>query len=135
MKTPWNRTGKIKAALLVVFALPSLFIPFGPITELSLPHLIAPFVLAIIVIPVNCLLFSSGREIVMPHWNDNPMLHKRPLAQYQFYGLFFLSVGFSIAIGSKIHLGQISDVAPVSILLGLGIIAGIRVTLVLRSRL
>ena len=100
----WNKTGKIKAILLVVFSLPNLIAPIGTDTEQSLfISILIPLIFGSIAIPLISKFNSSlmGRKIAKPHWNDNPLILKRPLSFFHFGAFLLLTVGLSMVLVQK----------------------------------
>ena len=122
----WNKTGKIKAIILGVLALPNLLIPFGGQEIYGLEYIFIPFLFACISIPLiiifNKVLFRL--EITKPNWNDNPLSLKYPLSFSHFGASFFIIIGFSIILGTVIKFQTISNIGQSSISLGFGILTG-----------
>jgi hypothetical protein len=128
----WNRTGKIKAILLVVFSLPNLIAPIGVNPQQGLlVSILMPLIFGSIAIPLISKFNSAllGREIVKPHWNDNPLTLKRPLSFFQFGAFFFLAVGLSMVIGTAIKFQILNQFGLTSVFFGIGIMIGITLTL------
>tara|TARA_R110002124_G_scaffold287317_1_gene472645 strand:- start:1235 stop:1660 length:426 start_codon:yes stop_codon:yes gene_type:complete len=128
----WNRTGKIKAILLVVFSFPNLIAPIGVNPQQGLlVSILMPLIFGSIAIP---LIYKSnsallGREIAKPHWNDNPLALKRPFSFFHFGAFFFLAVGLSMVIGTAIKFQILSQYGLTSLFFGIGIMIGIALTL------
>lgn len=127
----WNRTGKIKAIVLAIFALPNLIVPANFQAEFGVAMTIAPLIFPIFIIPLfvafNRRIFHQAIE--KPNWNDNPITFKRPLSFYQFTAFFFLVVGLSILIGTVIKYRSFNYFGLSSISFGIGILAGIWLTI------
>jgi hypothetical protein len=128
----WNKTGKIKAILLVVLSLPNLLAPIGANPEQGLlAAILMPLIFGSIAIPLISKFNSTllGREIAKPHWNDNPLKLKRPLSFFHFGAFFFLAVGLSMVAGTAIKFQTLSQFGLTSIFFGIGILIGIALTL------
>ena len=128
----WNRIGKIKAILLVVFSLPDLIAPIGANPQQGLlVSILMPLIFGSIAIPLISKLNSAflGREIAKPHWNDNPLILKSPLSFFHFGAFFFLAVGLSVVIGTAIEFEILSQFGLTSVFCGIGIMVGIALTL------
>lgn len=127
----WNKTGKIKAIVLGLLALPNLLMPIGATGEQGLFMILMPLVFGSIAIPLitkfNEALF--GREIRKPTWNDNPLTLKRPLSFFHFGAFFFLTIGLSILIGTGIKFQTLNFIGLTTMSFGLGILIGIWLTL------
>ena len=126
----WNRTGKIKAIILALSALPNLVAPIGAVGQLELAMILMPLIFATIAIPVITKLNAAfGAEAVKPIWNDDPLTLKRPLSMFHFFAYFFLIVGLSMEIGTALKYHTLSTIGLTSIAFGLGIFSGIRLSL------
>ena len=128
----WNKTGKIKAILLVLFSLPNLIAPIGTDTQQSLfVSILIPLIFGSIAIPLISKFNSSlmGREIAKPHWNDNPLILKRPLSFFHFGAFFLLTVGLSMVLGTVIKFQTLSQFGLTAVFFGIGILIGINLTL------
>ncbi|MCL2247001.1 MAG: hypothetical protein FWC10_07815 [Lentimicrobiaceae bacterium] len=123
----WNRTGKIKAIVLGLSALPNLLMPIGAIGQQGLMMILMPLIFGSIVTPL--LVRSRKDEIVKPTWNDNPLVMKRPLASFQFGAFFFLIVGISMLLGTGIKFQALNFFGLTSVSFGIGILIGIWLTL------
>ena len=98
----WNRTGKIKAAILGLLFLPNLIAPIK-VPQQPLVAILMPLIFAIVVIPLIAKFNAGlGAEIVKPNWNDSLVTLKRPLSFFYFGAWFFLVVGVSMLIGSAV---------------------------------
>ena len=122
----WNKTGKIKAIVLVLIGLPNLLFPIGIQSEES-EMIIIPLIFGSIAIPIiskfnNVFL---GKEIIKPNWNDNPITLKYPLVFFQFGAFFFLTIGLSMLIGTGIKYQILNFQAVTIISFGIGILVGI----------
>ncbi|MES2379456.1 MAG: hypothetical protein V4538_00340 [Bacteroidota bacterium] len=129
--TNWNKTGKVKAIILAVLALPNLVLPIAVQGEKGFLSILLPFVfgsIAILFIAKFNEVFLK-REIIKPTWNDNPLTLKRPLSFFHFGSFFFITVGLSILLGSGIKFQMLSFVGLSAISFGLGMLAGIWLTL------
>ncbi|MES2558172.1 MAG: hypothetical protein V4590_00415 [Bacteroidota bacterium] len=126
----WNRTGKIKALVLALIALYNILIPLGAHVEQGIAMIVMPLVFASLAIPLVAKFNGAlGREIIEPHWNDNPLLLNRPLSFFHFGAFFFLTVGCSMLIGTGIKFQTLNSFGLTSISFGLGILTGIWLTL------
>jgi hypothetical protein len=127
----WNKTGKIKAVILGLLALPNLFMPIGATGEQGLVMILMPLIFGSIAIPLIAKFNGvvPGREIIKPTWNDNPLTLKRPLSFYHFGAFFFLAVGLSMLLGAAIKFQTLSFFGLTAISFGLGILIGIWLTL------
>jgi len=127
----WNKTGKIKAIILGILFIPNLIFasPLAPNFGISL--FIAPLFFGAIAIPLIVKVNSSVGlgEIEKPNWNDNPLKLSRPLVFLQFGAWFFLSTGISTIIGSAIQFKHFQTFGMATIMFGVGILIGIRLTL------
>ena len=128
----WNKTGKIKALLLILFCLPNLIAPFGvnPQYNFMLSTLFS-LIFGSLAIPFVSKFNSSllGREITKPNWNDNPLNFKNTLTFAQFGAYFFISGGLSMIIGVAIKYHFLSNFGVTTIFFGIGMLIGIRLTL------
>lgn len=122
----WNKTGKIKAIILGVLALPNLLLPIEGNEYYGMTAIFMPLVFACIAIPLIVIFNRAvlGREIKKPNWNDNPLTLKYPLNFFHFGALFFIIVGFSIIIGTGIKFQTINNLGLSTILFGIGILIG-----------
>lgn len=126
----WNRTGKIKAIILGLLALPNLFMPIGATGQQGLAMILMPLIFGSIAIPLITKFNSGlGREIIKPTWNDNPLAMNRPLSFFHFASFFFLTIGLSMLVGTGIKFQTLSFFGLTSISFGLGIFIGIWLTL------
>jgi len=127
----WNKTGKIKAIILGLLALPNLLFPIGSQGQEGLIMILMPFIFGSIAIPfiVKLNQIILRREIIKPTWNDNPLTLKRPLIPIQFWSYFFLTAGTSTLLGSGIKFHAINFFGLFLISFGLGILTGIWVIL------
>jgi len=128
----WNRTGKIKAILLAVFSLPNLLMPIGVNPKQGLLiSILMPLIFGGLAVPLISKFNSAllDREIAKPHWNDNPLILKRPLSFFHFGAFFFLAVGLSMVIGTAIKFQILSQFGLTSVFFGIGIMIGIILTL------
>lgn len=126
----WNRTGKIKAIILGILALPNLLMPIGATGQQGLAMILMPLIFGSIAIPLIARLNAGlGREIIKPTWNDNPLTMKRPLSFFHFGSFFFLTVGLSMLVGTGIKFQTLSFFGLTAISFGLGILIGIWLTL------
>ncbi len=73
----WDRTGKIKAIILGILALPNLLMPIGATGQQGLAMILMPLIFGSISIPLIARFNAGlGREIIKPTWNDNPLTMK-----------------------------------------------------------
>ena len=128
----WNKTGKTKAIILVLLGLPNLFAPVGSQGQEKLSMILVPLVFGIVAIPFIAKFNEKilKRELTKPTWNDNPLKLSRPLSFYHFMAFFFLTVGLSMIIGTAIGNQEISYLGLTSVSFGIGILIGIRLTLI-----
>jgi hypothetical protein len=123
MTTKWNKTGKIKAIVLGLLAMPNLLVPTGSIGQQGLLMILMPLIFANVAIPLMAKFNAAlGREIVKPNWNDNPLTFKQPLAMFDFFAYFFLTVGLSILIGTALKFHTLNNLGLTSISLGVGVL-------------
>jgi hypothetical protein len=125
-----NKTGKVKAAILVILSLPNLFFPMQLANEdysMAITSLIFGIIAVIFFTKLN--LKNKGKKIDKPHWNDNPINTNNRLAVYQFWGFFFLSIGASMIIGSLLKFQLLNTFGLTSVLFGIGILLGIFLSL------
>jgi len=127
----WNKTGKIKAIILGILALPNLLLPIGIQEQQGFFMIIMPLIFGSFAIPFIAILNKVilRREIKKPTWNDNPLSLKRPLTFFHFGSFFFIVVGVSILLGSSIKFHELNYFGLSSISFGLGILSGIWLTL------
>ena len=127
----WNRTGKIKAIVLGLLALPNLFMPIGATGTKGFTTILMPLIFGCIVIPLIAKFNRAvcGSEIVKPTWNDNPFVLKRPLSFFHFGSFFFLTAGISMLLGTGIKFQTLSFFGLTIISFGFGILIGIWLTL------
>lgn len=123
----WNRTGKVKAIVLAILFLPNLIVPIGANPQIGFfIALLIPLAFGSLVTPflgrINNIML--GREISKPHWNDNPLSFKKPLAFNQFAGYFFITVGLSLTIGSGIKFHFFNQFGLAAISFGCGTLIG-----------
>lgn len=126
----WNRTGKIKAIILGLLALPNFLFPVGAQEQQGLAMILMPLIFGSIAIPLITKFngaFLRG-EITKPTWNDNPLTLTRPLSFFHFGSFFFLTVGLSILLGTGIKFQMLNFLGLTSISFGLGILIGIWLT-------
>jgi hypothetical protein len=127
--TNWDKIGKIKAAILVLCALPNFFLPLSTKTQMPLLAILAPLIFGIVAIPL-VTKSGRGREIIKLTWNDNPLKLKRPLSFFHFGAYFFVVIGLSVLISSAIKYKILSEVGLICIFYGVGILIGIQLTLI-----
>ena len=126
----WNKTGKIKAIILGLLALPNLLMPIGETGQQGLVMILMPLIFGSIAIPLIAKFNAGlGREILKPTWNDNPLTLKRPLSFFYFSSFFFLTVGLSMLVGTGIKFQTLHFFGLTAISFGLGILLGIWLTL------
>lgn len=126
-----DRTGKIKTIALLLLALPNLFIGTKQQPTDNYVFLIFPFIFGASVIPILSKFNAriSNRVISIPSWNDNPFNLKKLLSFYQFGAYFFVVTGLSMIIGTAIRFREFNTFGFMSISFGLGILAGIWLTI------
>jgi hypothetical protein len=127
----WNKTGKIKAVILGILALPNLFMPIGVTGQQGLVMILMSLIFGSIATPLIAKFNGVvlGREIIKPTWNDNPFYMKRPLSIFHFGSFFFLTVGLSLILGTVIKFQSLSYFGLTSMSFGLGMLIGIWLTL------
>lgn len=127
----WNKTGKIKAVIIGLLALPNLLMPIGVTGKQGFMMILVPLIFGCIVIPLITKFNGAvlGREIIKPTWNDNPLTLKRPLSFIHFSSFFFITIGVSMLLGSAVKFQIFSFLGLTSISFGLGILIGIWLTL------
>lgn len=126
----WNKTGKVKAIILGLLALPNLLMPIGATGQQGIAMILMSLIFGSIAIPLIAK-FNAGlrRKIVKPTWNDNPLTMKQPLSFFHFGSFFFLTVGLSMLLGTAIKFQTVSFLGLTAISFGLGILIGIWLTL------
>jgi hypothetical protein len=128
----WNKTGKIKTILLAIFSLPNLIVPIGAFPQQGLfASILMPLIFGSIAVPLICKANQTFRniEIVKPNWNNNPFKFKKPLTFFQFGAFFFLTLGFSMLVGTAIKYQLFNTFGLSLISFGIGLLIGIKVTL------
>lgn len=127
----WNKTGKIKAIILGLLAIPNLIMPMGAIGEQQLSMILMPLIFGSIVVPLIAKFNSVvlGAQIIKPSWNDNPLTLKRHLSFFHFGAFFFLTVGLSMVLGTLIKFQTLNFFGLFTISFGLGILIGISLSL------
>ncbi len=124
--------GLIKLSLLVLANLP-LWVFGWPIEPKGLisPSLFY-FIVSIIGIPVYYLKNNRQGKLSWPKWNNSLFKPSgNPLANVDFYGLMFLTLGVNIIIQSQTTFGVPSKIGQSSIALGLGMLLGLGITLLI----
>lgn len=129
----WNKTGKIKAVILVIICIPNLLIstPIVPnfsVIQSLIPLLFGSFALPLI-IKVNSSISSISQTLENPNWNDNPLTFKRPLTFYQFGGWFMITIGTSMIIGTAFRFQVFQTFGFTAVMFGTGILVGIKLTI------
>tara|TARA_B100001250_G_C19085303_1_gene480281 strand:- start:37 stop:453 length:417 start_codon:yes stop_codon:yes gene_type:complete len=133
----WNKTGFVKAILLLLLSLPNMIAPyeypsqFGVMTSLLMPLL---FGLIATYFFLKNKLGSKIKEIKPPHWNDNPLKNKSVLSISHFGGYFFSAIGLAMLLGSFIKFKNINEFGLMSLAFGLGIILSIKLTFKVASK-
>lgn len=127
----WNRTGKIKAGILVILFIPNLIfaspvVPKFGLFQVLMPLLFGSFALPLIV-KVNSSFF--GYKIEKPSWNSNPLRLNRPLVFFQFAAWSMIVSGTSMILGSGIVHQVFHTFGMVATMFGVGILIGIILTL------
>ena len=127
----WNKTGKIKAIILGLCALPNLLAPIGAQGQQGFVMILMSLIFGSIATPLIAKFNGAlpGREITRPAWNDSPLTLKKPLVMFDFFAYFFITVGLSMLIGTGIKFHRLSSFGMTSISFGLGIFIGIWLTL------
>ena len=126
----WNRTGKIKAIILLFIFILTLISPIPSGIVMPYSFIFVPFLFGCISIPLLAKFNSLvGRKMLKPNWNDNPIGNSNPLALNHFFALFFLTNGTSMLIGTGIKFFAISFFGLLAISFGLGIYGGILLAL------
>lgn len=126
----WNTTGKIKALVLVLLAIPNLIAPINTFGHKTPEFVFMATIFGCIAIPLIARFNAAGgKEIIDPNWNDNPITLKRPLAMFHFYAYFFMVVGLSMVAGTAIKFNTLNYFGLASIGFGVGILVGIRLSL------
>lgn len=129
----WNKTGKIKAAILAVMCIPnllvsSLIVPNFGVIQFIMPLLFGSLALPLIV-KINSSISSVPQTLEVPNWNDNPLTFKRPLTFYQFGGWFMIAIGTSMIIGTAFRHQVFQPFGFTAVMFGTGILVGIKLTL------
>ena len=127
----WNKTGIIKAILLLLLSIPNMITPYEYPTKIGiLTSLLIPLFFSIIATSfiIKRKLGLRIQEVKPPHWNDNPVKNKSFLSLSHFGGYLFLSIGLAILLGSFIKFQNLNEFGLMSFAFGLGIIIGIKLT-------
>jgi len=126
-----NKTGKIKTIVLGLLALPNLLLPIAQEGPEGFAMILMPLIFGSFAIPLIAKFNEAvfGQELAKPSWNDNPLTLKRPLSFFYFGSFFFLTVGFSMLLGTGIHFQTLSYLGLTAISFGVGILTGIWLTL------
>lgn len=122
----WNKTGKIKAIILVIIFGLNIIAPMKPQHNFSYILLIAPFLFGVIGVPVITKINASifGHDVKKPTWNDNPCKSKNPLSFSNFSAFFFLAVGLGMAIGTATKFLQVSFLGLITVSFSIGTLIG-----------
>jgi hypothetical protein len=127
-----GKTAKIKTGLLILVALPNLFLPIGARPQQGILMSVLPGLLfgsfgIPLIVKFNYL--ASNANITEPRWGDNPLTFKRPLSFFQFGAFSFLLLGASILLGSAIKFHVLNGFGVSFMSFGAGILLGIRLAL------
>jgi len=127
----WNKTGKIKAIILLLIAILNLVMPFGATGEKDLATILMPLIFGSVILPLIAKFNEVvlGREIIKPNWNDNPFDIKLPLSFFYFGSLLLIAVGLSMILGTGIKYRMLNFFGFTPISFGIGILIGIWLTL------
>jgi len=122
----WNRTGILKALLLVLLAIPNFVMPFPNQPDFNLVICLGAFLLGglFMLFVARYNLFILDKGYTEPEWNDHPLSRTTPLAFFQFLGMFFLTTGLSIVIGTLIHQKMTSSFGWIAVAFGFGMLLG-----------
>jgi len=126
----WNRTGKIKAAIIILAFAINIFLPIQGQEAIDYFVLLPSFQLAfltIVVSKLNSKIFGSILE--KPSWNDNPISFSKPLGMIQFGSILFLCIGIGSSLSSIVQIKAFSAMGLMLISAGLGGLIGIWLTL------
>lgn len=128
----WNKTGKIKALLLVIFSIPNLLAPIDANPDRSI---IFAMILPVIFASIAIFLFAKfnhnilDQQLIKPNWNDNPISLKNSFSFFQFGAFVFLVIGLSMVIGTWLTFQEVNQFGLTSISIGIGILIGIYLAL------
>ncbi len=133
----WNKTGKIKSILIIVFSLLSLIIiNFNENRELrnefymGISFLL--FLFIIIFFPLVTKFWSLfGFDFKKPNWNENPLSlnFSKSLIFHQFIAYLFLTKGIITIIYVGIFHQQFDGFSALLIIAGISSIIGIKLSL------
>ena len=130
----WTKIGKIKAIVIGGSFLINVLFPLRAI-RIGVIEMLSLFVFGTIAVPLiikgNNLFFSQVIE--KPNWNENPFSFKRPLVMFQFGAYFSISIGISLLIGSILRFQSLQLLGINMLLFGLGVLAGIFLSLKLNE--
>ena len=126
----WNKTAKIKAIVLVVLMIPSIIFPIAYSTGGGISALLTPLIFGSIAIPLIAKFNQSvmGFEISKPTWNDKISFQK-PLVFFHTFAIFFIFSGITLLIGTAVKFQRYNEIGLEIIAFGIGILIGIKLTL------
>ena len=127
----WNRTGKVKAVILVVLFLTNLISPVVVPGQQNVAMIFMLFIFGIVAVFLTARASSKflRKEMIKPTWNDNPLTISRPLSFIHFCSFFFMVLGTSVLLGTAIKLYALSFYGLSLVSFGLDMRVGIRLVL------
>ena len=122
----WNRTGIIKAIVLIVLVLPNIFLPWPNQPDFNLVVCLAVFLTGglFMLLAARYNLFILDQGFTEPEWNDNPFSRTKPLAFFQFFSFLLLFTGIGLIIGTAIKFEQLSSYGITVFSFGFGMLLG-----------
>ena len=132
----WNKIGKTKSSIILVFSLFSLTIlNFNENRELKNEYYFGISILAIIFIilffPIVTKFWNLlGIEIKKPNWNENPLTlnFSKSLTFHQFIAYFFIAKGIISVLYIGIFHQQFDGENAFIFIIGISIIIGIKLS-------
>lgn len=128
--TNWNKTGKIKAFILLVLFTGNMIASFNfPTQPLSWTFFVFPFPFGLLSVYLQIRTNRSykGSKSFKPGWNDNPFSKEHPLAFTHTFAILCSTIGVALLIGPMIRYGTIHPMGITAFFWGTGMLAGIRV--------
>lgn len=122
----WNRTAWIKTIVIVLLAIPNVFVSLPRQPDFNLALCLGAFLLGgiIMYISTHYNLFILDRELTEPIWNDSPVSRTTPLAFFQFLSWLILASGIALIAGTAIHYKTLSSIGLIAFSFGFGLILG-----------
>ncbi len=126
----WNRTGKIKAAIILITAASGTMARIRENNEVQLQFIILPFIFGVVMVFLMSLLSNNKTPVVAPNWNENPLSKSSSrLVFIQFSAWFFLLNGLGMLIGAGVRMSYLSVNGITCVCFALGLLFGIYLSL------